>query len=69
MPVESIYPPLDIPNVGIFEFLFERKKRDFSDDKGTSNARSGLGQTIDRVFVLQSFSRTHTPRVPTLMLR
>ena len=40
MPVESKFPPLDIPNVGIFEFLFERKKRDFGDDKGKSNARS-----------------------------
>ena len=33
MPVDSPYPPLDIPNVGIWDFLFERKDRDFSDDK------------------------------------
>ena len=34
MPAESKYPPIDIPNVGLWDFLFERKERDFSDDKG-----------------------------------
>lgn len=26
-------PPLDIPNVGLYDFLFERKDKDFPDDK------------------------------------
>jgi len=33
MPTESTYPLLDIPNVGLWDFLFERKDRDFPDDK------------------------------------
>ncbi|KAK5124035.1 hypothetical protein LTR85_002232 [Meristemomyces frigidus] len=33
MPAESKYPPIDIPNVGLWDFLFERKDRDFKDDK------------------------------------
>ncbi|KAH8432144.1 acyl--CoA ligase [Aspergillus melleus] len=33
MPVSSHYPPLDIPNVDLWTFLFERKERKFPDDK------------------------------------
>ncbi|KAA8650535.1 hypothetical protein EYZ11_002087 [Aspergillus tanneri] len=33
MPVSSSYPPLDIPNVDLWTFLFERKDRPFPDDK------------------------------------
>jgi len=33
MPSESLYPRIDIPNVGLWDFLFERKNRDFKDDK------------------------------------
>ncbi|KAK4553286.1 hypothetical protein LTR86_009586 [Recurvomyces mirabilis] len=33
MPAESKYPPINIPNVGLWDFLFERKDRDFPDDK------------------------------------
>jgi hypothetical protein len=34
MPTESSYPKLDIPNVDLWAFLFERKDREFPDDKG-----------------------------------
>nr|POE82670.1 putative 4-coumarate--coa ligase 1 [Quercus suber] len=33
MPAESNYPPIDIPNVGLWDFLFERKQKPFPDDK------------------------------------
>ncbi|KAI9036718.1 acyl--CoA ligase [Aspergillus affinis] len=33
MPVSSHYPPVDIPNVDLWTFLFERKERQFPDDK------------------------------------
>ena len=34
MPAESTYPKLDIPNVDVWGFLFERKDRPYPDDKG-----------------------------------
>ena len=34
MPQESLFPPCEIPEVDIWGFLFERKDRDFPDDKG-----------------------------------
>lgn len=37
MPVESKYPPIDIPKVDLWTFLLERKNREFSDEKGISN--------------------------------
>lgn len=33
MPVASHYPPVDIPNVDLWTFLFEREGRQFPDDK------------------------------------
>ncbi|KXT11909.1 hypothetical protein AC579_8581 [Pseudocercospora musae] len=33
MPSQSPYPELEIPNVGLWDFLFERNDRDFPDDK------------------------------------
>jgi hypothetical protein len=38
MPTESSYDKLDIPNVDLWAFLFERKDREFPDDKGMSIA-------------------------------
>jgi 4-coumarate--CoA ligase len=34
MPFESQYPSLPIPDVDLWGFLFERKDKPFSDDKG-----------------------------------
>lgn len=34
MPTKSLYPPIDIPNVDVWTFLFERKDREYPDDKG-----------------------------------
>lgn len=36
MPIESPYPPLDIPNVDIWGLIFERKDREYPADKGTN---------------------------------
>ncbi len=36
MPTESSYPKLTIPNVDLWAFLFERKDREYPDDKGMS---------------------------------
>lgn len=33
MPVSSNYPPVDIPNVDLWSFLFEREDRPFPDNK------------------------------------
>ncbi|KAJ5915964.1 hypothetical protein N7454_010871 [Penicillium verhagenii] len=33
MPVSSNYPPIDIPELDLWSFLFERKDRPYSDDK------------------------------------
>ena len=35
MPSDSPYPKIDIPNVDLWTFLFERKDKPFADDKGT----------------------------------
>lgn len=36
MPTESTYPRIDIPNLDIWAFLFERKDIPYPDDKGKS---------------------------------
>lgn len=33
MPVASRYPPVEVPDVDVWDFLFERKDRPFPDDK------------------------------------
>lgn len=42
MPTESIYPPVDIPNVGLWDFLFERKDRTYPDNKSASPSMKAL---------------------------
>lgn len=44
MPTESTYPKLDIPNIDLWAFLFERKDREYTDNKG--NGISGIGGSI-----------------------
>lgn len=34
MPTESQYPSFEVPDLGLWDFLFERKDREFPDDKG-----------------------------------
>ena len=34
MPTESSYPAFTVPEIGLWVFLFERKDREFPDDKG-----------------------------------
>lgn len=40
MPTDSFYPSFELPDVGIWDFLFERKDRDFPDDKGEHSPRT-----------------------------
>ena len=37
MPVESKYPRIEISQDDVWKFLFERKDREFPDDKGERN--------------------------------
>jgi len=34
MPTESVLPKIDVPDVDIWQFLFERKDKQFPDDHG-----------------------------------
>jgi hypothetical protein len=34
MPTESSYPSFEVPDLGLWDFLFERNDREFPDDKG-----------------------------------
>ena len=44
MPTQSLYPPINIPQVDLWQFLFERTDRDFPDDK-SMNFHLGVGLT------------------------
>jgi hypothetical protein len=35
MPTQSTFPNLEIPNVDLWAFLFERKDKPYPDNKGT----------------------------------
>jgi hypothetical protein len=39
MPSESKFPSLQIPDVDLWGFLFERKDKAFADDKGKSSSK------------------------------
>lgn len=47
MPTDSPFPSIDIPNVDIWGFLFERKDRKFPGDKGESLNKASNRQDID----------------------
>ncbi|QSZ35238.1 hypothetical protein DSL72_008107 [Monilinia vaccinii-corymbosi] len=50
MPTESRYPKLDIPHVDIWEFLFERKDRQFPDEKAIyTDAETSRSYTYKQV--------------------
>lgn len=38
MATESPYPPIEIPDIDIWDFLFEQE-RDFSDERGVHSTR------------------------------
>jgi hypothetical protein len=46
MPSESKYPSLQIPDVDLWAFLFERKDKPFVDDKGRSPLQQIAFNTI-----------------------
>lgn len=47
MPTESFYPSFEVPEVGLWDFLFERNDREFPDDKGKSWKRHFLPYESD----------------------
>lgn len=36
MPAESLFPKFEVPKEDLWGFLFERKDREYPDDKGTT---------------------------------
>jgi len=50
MPTESSYGSVDIPNVDLWSFLFERKDREFPDDKGSFTSCYADAASIARLF-------------------
>lgn len=42
MPTESSFPPIVIPNLDVWAFLFERKDKPFPDDKGRTPHLSSI---------------------------
>ncbi|KAF3940209.1 S-dihydroxybenzoyltransferase [Dactylella cylindrospora] len=51
MPVESIYPPVDIPNVDLYSFMFDRKSKPYSDDQVLHvDAKTGRQLTYTDVY-------------------
>jgi 4-coumarate--CoA ligase len=47
MPTDSALPRIDILNVDLWGFLFERKDREFPDNKGTSCNLAALPRRED----------------------
>jgi hypothetical protein len=60
MPTESFYPSFEVPELGLWDFLFERKDREFPDDKGEHWCRAYHHCTQSDESI-QSSSSTHTP--------
>ena len=65
MPTESSYPKLDVPNVDLWAFLFERKDREFPDDKGmqlSMPARNDIFITFETLRVFKTVATPHLHR-------
>ena len=58
MPTESSYPAFTVPEEGLWDFLFERKDREFPDDKG-EDRRQKHTIVVDKSDKKQ---RSHLPR-------
>ena len=70
MPAESKYPPIDIPNVGIYDFLFGDRKRDFGDDQGSSSLQLNVVLMFVKLRnVKQKSMSTHILQDHTHMLK
>jgi hypothetical protein len=65
MPTESFYPSFEVPDLGLWDFLFERNDREFPDDKGRDWLRGTFGETILSNSSNQSSTSTLTPTDPT----
>ena len=68
MPTESTYPSFEVPNQDIWGLLFERKDRQFPDDKGMI-----IGDLREHVLTIFHQSSTAMPILidptPTLKLK
>lgn len=70
MPVTSSYAPIQVPDVDIWDFLFERKNKPFPDDKGmlpcsvyvTRRKKEGTNNQ-------KSYTKMPTHNAPTPTLR
>lgn len=69
MPIESSHTPLDLPNVDLWRFLFERQDREYPDNKGFQPAHPFPARVSAELTKTQSSMSTPTPAdpIPTLM--
>lgn len=51
MATESPFPPVQIPEIDIWDFLFEQE-RDFPDERGVYKACRNLGERADKIIVV-----------------
>jgi hypothetical protein len=65
MPTESSYPSFEVPDLGLWDFLFERNDREFPDDKGRDWFKGAFNMTILSNCSFQSSTSTLTPTDPT----
>lgn len=65
MPTESSYPAFTVPDQGLWDFLFERKDREFPDDKGEDWKQKHHHCTHNSDENNQSSTSTHTVTAPT----
>lgn len=68
MPIESSHPPLKIPNVDLWRFLFERQDREYPDNKGSQPVYPSPVRVSAELTETQSSTSTPTPADPIPML-
>lgn len=61
MPYPSPYPPIDIPVVDLWKFLFENEKREFPDDKGKQAGFTAPPESSPQSNSQQLSTRMQTP--------
>lgn len=69
MPTESFYPSFEVPELGLWDFLFERNDREFPDDKGKNCPRDIPCHATPSDTRHQLSTSTLTPTDPTHMLK
>lgn len=69
MPVTSSYAPVQVPDVDIWDFLFERKNKPFPDDKGMPPCSSVLRYKKTNNQKSSTKMPTHNAPTPTPVSR